>query len=305
MKIVDFSYLLSHEFFISNVIAHYHYWNPSSTWTTPPGGRNSNAFMFFSNLKNEYYMDEQLVATAEKNNIVYLPKGIKYTCHFPLSESAANYKVTNSDWLDNYYIDGSFSPKSKKEKNFYNALYIGFEIFNRNFEEIILSDRIEIFDFSNNESLLKQFLEIVSLSKYGHNCPVKSNIVLYEMLLNISETLLDKNMFSQKYSVLQPAIQYLSNNNICDVTVSMLADICGISVSGFRNLFKDLLGVSPIDYILNLKAHKAKTMLQNGEMTVTEVSNYMNFSSIGYFSRFYKKKFGHSPSKDLPKLNLK
>lgn len=300
MKKVDFSYLLNHEFFISNVIAHYHYWNPSSTWITPATGRISNALMFFSNCRNEYYREDKLVAAAEKNTIAYLPKGVSYACYFPASDADANSKVVNKERLENYYVDGSFSQTSQNEKFFFNALYVGFDIFDCDFEEIVLSDEITIFDFSENESLIKQMHEIVSLSKYGYTSPMKSTIMLYELLLNISEILSDKTMFSQKYAVLQPAIRYLSNNSICNITVSTLAEICGISVSGFRNLFKDLFGVSPIDYILNLKAQKAKSMLQSGEMTVTEVANYMDFSNIGYFSRFYKKQFGHPPSNDLP-----
>ncbi|MCD9017148.1 hybrid sensor histidine kinase/response regulator transcription factor [Parachryseolinea silvisoli] len=58
---------------------------------------------------------------------------------------------------------------------------------------------------------------------------------------------------------------------------------------------KALLGYSVNDYIINVRLKKAKHLLLNSSLTISEVANEVGFSSPTYFSTSFKAKFNQSP----------
>ena len=63
----------------------------------------------------------------------------------------------------------------------------------------------------------------------------------------------------------------------------------------FKLLFNTYAGISPKSYFNQLRLRHANELLSIG-LSVTEVAELMNFSSPNYFSAFYKKHTGISPS---------
>lgn len=63
-----------------------------------------------------------------------------------------------------------------------------------------------------------------------------------------------------------------------------------------RRLFKDYTGLSPYQYFLQLKIHRARHLLQEGNLSVKEVSYEPGFDNQYYFSRIFKEMTGRSPS---------
>ena len=78
-----------------------------------------------------------------------------------------------------------------------------------------------------------------------------------------------------------------------------LDEVCAgvlFSKSYLKNLFKKNTGFSIMDYYTNLKISRAKILIQEGEMSVSDISELLGYSSIHYFSRLFKKKTGLSPT---------
>lgn len=75
------------------------------------------------------------------------------------------------------------------------------------------------------------------------------------------------------------------------------ADACCLSVSRFAHLFKQNTGLSPHAFYAQIKANKARDLILNSELNISEIAENLGFSDIYYFSRFYKKYFGVSPNK--------
>ena len=63
----------------------------------------------------------------------------------------------------------------------------------------------------------------------------------------------------------------------------------------FCRRFRNAVGTTVMDYILRTRIMMAKDMLDNENMTVTEISNKCGFSSLSYFSRVFKEKTGKTP----------
>ena len=87
-----------------------------------------------------------------------------------------------------------------------------------------------------------------------------------------------------------------SEINHPDLNSTFLADKMAMSISQLSRKINGITGYSTISYVLQLKLNKAKKMLADDNISVTEVSDACGFYDISYFSRVFKKEFGVSPS---------
>ena len=84
-------------------------------------------------------------------------------------------------------------------------------------------------------------------------------------------------------------------------TVSDVAASCRIGVRALDRGFKKHLGVSPLQYMLDLRlqgVHDDLIANRNGN-TVTDVAVYWGFLNLGIFAARYRERFGELPSKTL------
>lgn len=75
-------------------------------------------------------------------------------------------------------------------------------------------------------------------------------------------------------------------------------DICkdmGISRVQLYRKVKALLNINVNDFILNTRLQKAKYLLQHEDLSISEISYKVGFSSPAYFSTVFKSKFGMTP----------
>ncbi|MBR7120794.1 MAG: helix-turn-helix transcriptional regulator [Lentisphaeria bacterium] len=69
----------------------------------------------------------------------------------------------------------------------------------------------------------------------------------------------------------------------------------GMSSSGYAHKFKQLTGVPPGDYCLFLKLDKVRQLLEDRQMSLTEVALACGFTDSNYMIRAFKKRFGITP----------
>ena len=83
-------------------------------------------------------------------------------------------------------------------------------------------------------------------------------------------------------------------------------DICkqiGISRVQLYRKVKAVLGLNINDYILSVRMQRAKYLLLNEDLSISEVSTKVGFSSQAYFSTVFKAKFGLTPKAFKEKQN--
>ncbi|MES2376085.1 MAG: AraC family transcriptional regulator [Bacteroidota bacterium] len=81
------------------------------------------------------------------------------------------------------------------------------------------------------------------------------------------------------------------------LTMEDLAAQHNVSYGWFRKAFKEITGISPGQYQLNLKIEKACQMLVESNFSVSEIAYLNGFESDYYFSRVFRKKINASPTK--------
>lgn len=78
-----------------------------------------------------------------------------------------------------------------------------------------------------------------------------------------------------------------------------LARSAGMSHPKLNRCFKHMYGMTVFQYLRYERLNKARGMLENEGVTVTETAYQVGYDSLSHFSQAYKKQFGNSPSSSL------
>ncbi|MBT3379195.1 MAG: helix-turn-helix domain-containing protein [Lentisphaerae bacterium] len=92
------------------------------------------------------------------------------------------------------------------------------------------------------------------------------------------------------------AIAYIDRHVRDPLSVDELSRHAHLGPSRLCQLFREQVGAAPLQYIAEKRVQLAERMLLNPSMTIGEVAHALGFSSANYFSRFFKKHCGVSPS---------
>lgn len=94
------------------------------------------------------------------------------------------------------------------------------------------------------------------------------------------------------------ATKYLQSHYRETVQVDSLAELCGMSVSGFHHHFKKITTLSPLQYQKSLRLMEAKRLIIQKNVPVTQACYQVGYESPSQFSREYKRYFGVCPKSD-------
>lgn len=79
-------------------------------------------------------------------------------------------------------------------------------------------------------------------------------------------------------------------------SVGELARQAGYSTDHFTRIFRQVLGQNPRDYIVEQRLVRARQLLSESSLTVTQIADALGYESVYFFSRQFKEKTGRSPS---------
>lgn len=95
------------------------------------------------------------------------------------------------------------------------------------------------------------------------------------------------------YQQVTEAMQRVLYDNL---SIQEIARQNGISTTTIKELFREYGGVGPKKYYSDMRGIEALRLLADG-MDISEISEKMNYSSVGYFTNVFKKQFGAPPSR--------
>lgn len=105
-----------------------------------------------------------------------------------------------------------------------------------------------------------------------------------------------KNALVQKIKNTIIEMVYLEDNLPTIKTSSYLADKLNHSYGYIANLFSEVTYSSIENFIILQKIERAKQLIAHSDLTLTEISNKLNYSSVAHLSNQFKKTTGLSPS---------
>jgi len=125
-----------------------------------------------------------------------------------------------------------------------------------------------------------------SISNKNANSTVFLVSKIYELLYLIEQ---EKVVIPDKYKKIIPALNKIQKFYFENKKLSYYSDMCNMSESNFRRLFKEYTGKSPIEYRNLIRISEAKKMIDSGEFTVIESAYLTGFNNMSFFYEVYNK----------------
>lgn len=93
------------------------------------------------------------------------------------------------------------------------------------------------------------------------------------------------------------AKNYMHDNLCKDISMEDVAMHVGMGYSKFRKIFKQITGLSPNQYFIEMKLERSKVMLLNEDISCKEIAFHLGFDSPPYFTKVFRNRIGVTPQK--------
>ena len=91
------------------------------------------------------------------------------------------------------------------------------------------------------------------------------------------------------------AINFMKKHYSANMEIANIATQVNMSVSSFYRHFKQVTGVSPLQFQKQIRLHEAKLLLTTKQRGVNEIAYAVGYESPSQFIRDYRRCFGHTP----------
>lgn len=90
-------------------------------------------------------------------------------------------------------------------------------------------------------------------------------------------------------------VRYIRYNYQKQITLTELAEKFFISQFYLSRMFKEVTGLTLIEYLNNIRIKEAQQLLEKTELSITEIAGMVGFENPTYFGRMFKRITGTTP----------
>jgi AraC family transcriptional regulator, exoenzyme S synthesis regulatory protein ExsA len=224
--------------------------------------------------------DEGVAKQVNENEMIFLPKGI-YTISDILPKNGVFEAVVFffDEELIASFIN-SMNLKLKKDKPV-APLIFNYTPEIRAFTESLLAiySKKEFAARKLTKTKLLELLHIISVSRQN------------DCLLHVLSTLHNRERKSLK--------EFMNLNFSKPLGISDYAYLTGRSLSSFRRDFMSQFGISPKQWLIEMRLEKARSLLSTLHTTISQVSLEAGYEDTSHFIKVFHKKYGISPKQFL------
>lgn len=94
---------------------------------------------------------------------------------------------------------------------------------------------------------------------------------------------------------IREALAYVEQNFQNNISVEDIADNCGLNRSYFGKIFKEAVGKTPQEFLLNYRMTKAAELLKLTKLSIGDIGNAVGYDNQLHFSRAFKNIYSVSP----------
>lgn len=158
-----------------------------------------------------------------------------------------------------------------------------------------------VWDFKITEEISEVIRKIFDLSGKIHEYGTsdKLDMLCYEMIVKTVFSSRNTGSVQDKNEIaVRKIASYIELHYTEDISLEKLIRKYSISRRTFFRYWKNILDLSPYDYIINLRLKAASHMLRNdSSMQIQEIADQVGFNDPFYFSRIFSRKIGMAPQK--------
>jgi signal transduction histidine kinase/CheY-like chemotaxis protein len=104
-----------------------------------------------------------------------------------------------------------------------------------------------------------------------------------------------KRLGSQASQTVRQAMAYIHEHYGESVSRADLARFVAITERYLTHCFREEMGITPMAYINRYRVKRAKLLLEQGKLNITEVAQAVGFSDASYFNRVFRQEVGIAP----------
>lgn len=264
MKIIPIDEVYAMDYSINVINGLKQYWHEKNSFSCINRPKKVNMLLYVNGINVTYTSKKSGNKYARSGDVVYTPIGSEYSAVF-----------------EKYQKDAC-------------TIGVNFFIFDEHNRLFNFSDDIMIFHSPNNANYAALFEKTNQYSEAAVSCPGNMKAGMYEVISMLSK--LFRTEKPSKFDIIMKGISYLENNPDTNVNITDIANMCNVSTSYFRRLFKEYAKISPKEYIIGNRLEKAKLYLEYENMTVESIASQLHFSDAAYFSKQFKNRTGMTPA---------
>lgn len=245
-----------------------------------------------------YYHDHDFVELSiiRSGQLEYLIEGKKYTLKkddvLIFNPGVHHQAIINTDTvcgelhigIGNLHIDGA-------ESNYMNV---------SKWPPIISMKKYQ----NEFEECCKEIEKEERLRSLGHSFMLKALtmkliLIIYREMdeLSVPTSLQGTDLASRdKKIIVQSIIDYMREYYMTDISLDNISKNMYLSPVYISKIFKEEIGTSPINYLIQIRLEKAKEMMENEDLPVNVVAKSVGYEDAYYFSKLFKKYYGSAPS---------
>lgn len=145
--------------------------------------------------------------------------------------------------------------------------------------------------FNNNSGLARAFNELIQLATQNNKNYPLSDLMLKSFLVRIIEAQNEHKQETNDATINNQLFlikSFIKENIGKSIKTEELMEIGNCSKSTLYRLFEAYCSKSPGEYILHQKMSKARNLLLNPELNISDVAYMIGFTSVSYFIKQFK-----------------
>jgi YesN/AraC family two-component response regulator len=148
------------------------------------------------------------------------------------------------------------------------------------------------------ETWLMDFMKVKTYKEKG--CWMKE---FYSKIISITKKSLDN--LSSVNTKIAAACEFINNHYNTDISLTNVADYVMLNPSYFSTIFKAQKKITFIDYLNTLRIDKAKKLIIDSKLSLTEIAKKIGYNNYQQFNRYFKKFEGVTPKQYSEQAHLK
>lgn len=161
-----------------------------------------------------------------------------------------------------------------------------------------------------------KFIEIaVCLSRIASECGISEKTVLVmehktineikngnsiKSILRLAEKIIyfiRKDNNTRYLDVVQKTIEFIWNNNSRKINLEHISSYVNFSSSHLSKVFKEIVGMSIMEYVNQVRLRKAKEKLKTTDLSLSEIAEFVGYYDASYLTKSFKEEYGITPGK--------
>lgn len=155
-------------------------------------------------------------------------------------------------------------------------------------------------EYPELRAILETLLAEAAQKKPGYETSIRALMLSVLIMLSRDSAVVSPQ---QDAMPIAPAIKHINEHYMEDFSIGELASLCHLSPSHFRRVFREIMGVGPLEHLNRTRILKACSLLRLSDASVMSICGAVGFTSLSSFNRHFVATTGSSPTEWRRNMN--